>query len=107
MHIRSSVMTGLAAILLSTAAFADSSSTPANTSPTKPKAAQVEKLADRCSALEIQLDQAIGSHGNAAKLAAAKALRAKGENLCKTSHQSNGIKDLQQALKDLGVKPSA
>ena len=106
MRMQSGMITGMAAILLSTAALADSSSNPANTTPTKPKAAQTEKLADRCNALETQFDQAVGSHGNAAKLAAAKVLRTKGENLCKTSHQANGIKDLQQALKDLGVKPS-
>jgi hypothetical protein len=105
MLIRTSLVTGLAAILLSTAALADS--TPA-TSSTKPKPTQsTQKMADRCSALETQFDQAIATHGNAAKAAAAKQLRTKGATLCNSNKQASGIKNLQQALKDLGVKPSA
>jgi hypothetical protein len=105
MLIRTSIVTGLAAILLSTAALADS--TPA-TSTVKPKPTQnTQKMADRCSALETQFDQAITTHGNAAKAAAAKSLRTKGGMLCSSNKQASGIKNLQQALKDLGVKPSA
>jgi O-acetylhomoserine/O-acetylserine sulfhydrylase-like pyridoxal-dependent enzyme len=105
MLIRTSIVTGLAAILLSTAALADS--TPA-TSTVKPKPTQnTQKMADRCSALETQFDQAITTHGNAAKAAAAKSLRTKGGTLCSSNKQASGIKNLQQALKDLGVKPSA
>ena len=106
MLIRTSIVTGLAAILLSSAAFADST-TPA-TSTAKPKPTQnTQKLADRCSALETQFDQAITTHGTAAKAAAAKQLRTKGGTLCNSNKQASGIKNLQQALKDLGVKPSA
>ena len=66
---RTSIVTGLAVLLLSTTAFADS--TP-STSTMKPKPTQnTQKLADRCSALETQFDQAITTHGNAAKAAAA------------------------------------
>jgi uncharacterized protein (DUF305 family) len=107
MIIRTSIVTGLAAILLSTAAFADSA-TPATTAPVnKPKQTNMQKMADRCAALETQFDQAITTHGNAAKAAAAKQLRTKGGNLCSSNKQASGIKNLQQALKDLGVKPSA
>jgi hypothetical protein len=102
---RTSIVTGLAVLLLSTAAFADS--TPA-TSTVKPKPTQnTQKMADRCAALETQFDQAITTHGNAAKAAAAKQLRTKGGTLCGANKQASGIKNLQQALKDLGVKPSA
>ncbi len=105
MLMRTSIVTGLAAVLLSTAALADT--TPA-TSTAKPKPVQsTQKLADRCAALETQFDQAIATHGTAAKAAAAKQLRTKGGTLCSTNKQSSGIKNLQQALKDLGVKPSA
>ena len=104
MIIRTSIATGLAAILLSTAALADSTTT----TTTKPKPTeQSQKLADRCSALEAQFDQAITTHGNATKAAAAKSLRTKGGNLCNSNKQTSGIKNLQQALKDLGVKPKA
>jgi hypothetical protein len=64
-------------------------------------------MADRCAALETQFDQAIATHGNAAKAAAAKQLRSKGATLCGANKQASGIKTLQQALKDLGVKPNA
>lgn len=102
---RTSIVTGLAVLLLSTAAFADS--TPA-TSTVKTKPTQnTQKMADRCAALETQFDQAIATHGNAAKAAAAKQLRTKGGTLCSANKQASGIKNLQQALKDLGVKPNA
>lgn len=105
MLMRTSIVTGIAAILLSTAALADS--TPA-ASTAKPKPTQTsQKMADRCSALETQFDQAIATHGNVTKAAAAKSLRAKGATLCNSNKQANGIKNLQQALKDLGVKPNA
>jgi hypothetical protein len=104
---RTTIVAGLAAVLLSSAAFADSTTTP-SASTTKQKPTETtQKLADRCSALETQFDQAIATHGNAAKAAAAKSLRAKGGNLCSSNNQARGVKNLQQALKDLGVKPSA
>ncbi|GAB2175351.1 hypothetical protein [Dongia sp. agr-C8] len=103
MIIRTGIAAGLAAILLSTAALADSTATTTKTKPTE----QSQKLADRCSALEAQFDQAITTHGTAAKAAAAKSLRTKGGSLCNANKQASGIKNLQQALKDLGVKPNA
>ena len=106
MIIRTSIATGLAAILLSTAAMADSATTTTPTTKQKPTE-QSQKLADRCSSLEAQFDQAITTHGTATKAAAAKSLRTKGANLCNSNKQASGIKNLQQALKDLGVKPSA
>ena len=106
MLIRTTIATGLAAILLSAAAFADSTPTTSTVKPLKP-AQTPQQLAERCTALETQFDQAITTHGTASKAAAAKQLRTKGETLCKSSHQAGGIKNLQQALKDLGVKPSA
>jgi hypothetical protein len=106
MLIRTSIVTGLAAILLSTAAFADS--TPATSTTTKPKPTEnTQKMTDRCSQLETQFDQAIATHGSVAKAEAAKKLRTKGANLCNSNKQASGIKNLQQALKDLGVKPNA
>ena len=105
MLIRTSLFTGLAAILLSGAALADS--TPAVPA-AKPKPTEhSQQLADRCAALEIQFDQAIKTHGNATKAANAKSLRSKGGSLCSSNNQASGIKTLEQALKDLGVKPNA
>ena len=109
MLIRTTIVTGFAAILLSTAALADTTTTTTTAPTAKPSKTTptTQKLADRCSALESQFDQAIGSHGTAPKAAAAKQLRTKGETLCKANHQTSGIKNLQQALKDLGLKPNA
>jgi hypothetical protein len=104
---RITIVTGLAAVLLSTAALADSTTTPSSATAKQKPTETTQKLADRCSALETQFDQAITSHGNAAKAAAAKSLRTKGGTLCNSNNQARGIKNLQQALKDLGVKPSA
>jgi hypothetical protein len=104
---RTTIVAGLAAVLLSSAAFADSTTT-SSTATTKQKPTETtQKLADRCSALETQFDQAIATHGSAAKAATAKSLRSKGGSLCNSNNQAHGIKTLQQALKDLGVKPSA
>ena len=106
MVIRTSIATALATILLTGAALADSTS--ASTAPVnKPKQTATQKMSDRCAALETQFDQAITTHGNAAKAAAAKQLRTKGASLCSANKQANGIKNLEQALKDLGVKPNA
>jgi len=105
MIIRTSIVTGLAAILLSGAALADSATT--NPATTKKPTENSQRMADRCAALETQFDQAITSHGNATKAAAAKQLRTKGGDLCKANNPANGIKNLEQALKDLGVKPNA
>jgi hypothetical protein len=107
MIIRTSIAAALAAILLSGAAYADSATT-TTTQTTKSKTTeQSQKLADRCSALETQFDQAITTHGNAAKAGAAKSLRTKGGTLCNANNQKMGIRNLTQALKDLGVKPNA
>jgi hypothetical protein len=107
MLVRTSIVTGFAAILLSTAAFADTATT--TTPPTKPAKQKetTQQLTDRCAALATQFDQAITTHGTAPKASAAKQLRTKGETLCKSNHQTTGIKNLQQALKDLGLKPNA
>jgi len=100
------VVTGLAAVLLSTAAFADSTPSTTTTKPTK-SVEKTQKMTERCSSLESQFDQAITSHLNAAKAATAKQLRTKGETLCKANNQTMGVRNLTQALKDIGVKPHA
>jgi hypothetical protein len=101
------VVSGLAAVLLSTAAFADSTPATSTTKTTTKSVEKTQKLTERCSSLETQFDQAIGSHLNAAKAAAAKQLRTKGETLCKANNQTMGVRNLTQALKDIGVKPHA
>jgi hypothetical protein len=88
MKIRTLLVSATAAAVLSTAAFA------ATTTP-----------AQQCTALEKQFDQEIVTHGTAAKAAQAKALRADGGKLCKAGKPKTGVKKLEDALNDIGVKP--
>ena len=62
--------------------------------------------ADKCAALEKQFDQAIVKHAKDAKAADAKTLRTDGGKLCTSGKTTDGTKKLQQALNDIGVKPT-
>jgi hypothetical protein len=112
MRIFSFLSIAFAAALLSTAAVAQST-TGANTPPPDPAHGEVvplgsnSQLADRCAALLIQFDGEIANHGDAAKAEKAKKLRASGEKQCKAGHHQDGIDNLTQALKNIGVKPRA
>lgn len=59
----------------------------------------------RCSALESQFDHSIDAHATAKKAAAAKALRREGAELCASGKPVNGIRKLEQALRDINVMP--
>ncbi len=61
--------------------------------------------AQQCTKLEKQFDSAIKKHASAAKAADAKQARADGGDLCKAGKSEDGVKKLQEALQDLGVKP--
>jgi hypothetical protein len=61
--------------------------------------------AQQCTKLEKQFDAAIKKHGTAAKAADAKQARADGGDLCKAGKPEDGVKKLQEALQDIGVKP--
>lgn len=61
--------------------------------------------AARCTALQTQFDTAIKTHETAKKAAMAKALRQEGGQLCASGKTSAGVKKLEQALRDIGVKP--
>jgi hypothetical protein len=62
--------------------------------------------ADKCTALEKQFDQAIATHTKDAKATDAKTLRTDGGKLCTSGKTNDGMKKLQQALNDIGVKPT-
>ena len=62
--------------------------------------------AEKCTALEKQFDQAIVKHTKDAKAADARTLRADGGKLCVAGKTDDGMKKLQQALNDIGVKPT-
>jgi len=88
MQIRTLMVTAAASALLATAAFG------AATTP-----------AQQCSALEKQFDRELVTHGTAARVTQAKALRADGEKLCRSGKPKTGVKKLNDALDELGVKP--
>lgn len=88
MNVRTLIGATLAAVIMSTAAFA-ATMTPAQ----------------QCTALEKQFDQEIVKHATAAKAAQAKTLRTDGGKLCQIGKNDDGVKKLKQALKDIGVKP--
>ena len=63
--------------------------------------------AQQCTALQKQFDQEIIKHGSATKAGAAKELRADGAKLCTAGKSTDGVKKLEAALNDIGVKPQS
>lgn len=64
--------------------------------------------AQQCTKLEKQFDGAIGKHGTDAKAADAKTARADGGTMCKSADKkADGVKKLQEAVTDIGLKPRA
>jgi hypothetical protein len=61
--------------------------------------------AQKCTALEKQFDAAIVKHEKSAKAADAKTLRTEGGTLCASGKADEGVKKLQAAFNDIGVKP--
>ena len=100
----------LAAVaLVGSTAFA---ATPGPTQLIKPthdalKVVTMTKGSDRCTALQSRFDSSIKTHETAKKASAARALRSEGGQLCASGKTKAGIKKLEQALNDIGVKPYA
>lgn len=62
--------------------------------------------AQQCTKLERQFDAAIKKHANDPKVADAKQLRSNGGDLCKSADKkADGVKKLQEAITDIGLKP--
>jgi hypothetical protein len=61
--------------------------------------------AAQCTALQKQWDQSITQHSSASKVKEARALHTDGVKLCSSGKSSDGVAKLEQAIKDLGVKP--
>jgi hypothetical protein len=89
MKIHTLVGAAMTGVFLSSAAFA-ASMTPAQ----------------QCTALEKQFDQQITKHTASAKYGTAKSLRSDGGKLCLSGNSAEGVKKLEQALNDIGVKPA-
>ncbi|HVJ42684.1 MAG TPA: hypothetical protein VM639_14375 [Dongiaceae bacterium] len=64
--------------------------------------------AQQCTKLEKQFDAAIKKHANDPKAADAKQARTDGGDLCKSADKkADGVKKLQDAVTDIGLKPRA
>ena len=60
-----------------------------------------------CSALESQYQDAAQDHQGAPGIDKASELYSQGRNLCNDNEGSAGVQKLQQALRDIGVRPQA
>ncbi len=67
--------------------------------------AAMTSMAEKCTSLEQQTATAIREHASAKKIADAKKMHAQGSKLCASDKKDDGVKKLEQALRDLGVKP--
>ena len=65
------------------------------------------QMTSACSALESQYQDAAQDHQNAPKIGKADQLYSQGRNLCNDNEGSVGVQKLQQALRDIGVRPQA
>jgi len=99
MNIRT-VLLGIAGTaLISSAALAATGSNSEN------HPANREQMADRCTALESQYQDAITSHHGAARFDRAQGLGSLGTTECQSNQGTMGAHKLEQALADLGVQP--
>jgi hypothetical protein len=62
-------------------------------------------MAEKCTSLEHQTVTAIKDHALAKKITEAKKMHEEGSKLCAGDKKVEGITKLEQALRDLGVKP--
>lgn len=103
MNPRMLVTAAAAVLMLAGGAFA--ASPPSHDYAARPQLAAAKTPAEQCTALEKQFDAAIVKHATAAKAADAKTLRQEASTLCTTGKAPDGVKKLEQAFKDIGVKP--
>lgn len=89
MQMRSLILAAAASLMLAPAAFA-ATMTPAA----------------QCTALEKQFDQVSGQHSTAGKYSEARALRVDAGKLCASGKPADGVKKLDQALRDIRVTPA-
>jgi hypothetical protein len=101
MKIRTVLMAIVATSALSGAAFA------ANVSRDTSHPSNREEMSGKCSALESQYNSIIEGKLNAAKVGKAEGLHAQGVSACESNNSDIGVNKLEQAVRDLGVKPAA
>jgi len=99
-----------ASSLLATATFAAQSANVSNNAKhgTDSREVAAENSAEltHCTELQQQVDQLIKSDTAGSNIATAKALRMKAGQLCASGNTVQGIAQLEQALGELGQKPT-
>jgi len=93
-----------AALLTAPAAFAANSQSAVTPTAAKARSA-AHSTAEACSVLQRQWDQVALQHKNDAKFAPARELRYEGGRLCSGGKTAAGTAKLEQAIKDIGLKP--
>ena len=101
MNIRTVVLAIAATSALSTAAFAVPNPHETNHPSSR------EEMTASCAALESQYDSIINDKVNMPKANKAEGLHAQGVNACESNNSDIGVQKLQQAVRDLGVRPAA
>jgi len=91
-----------AALAIAAPAFAANSTNPA---PQTTKSAAAVSSAKACRVLQQQWDAVADQHKSDAKFVPARELRYEGGRLCGGGKASQGVAKLEQALKDIGLKP--
>jgi hypothetical protein len=102
MTIRKIITAVTAAVILAPAAFG--ATTPASTTAPAAAAAPAMTPAAHCDALQKQYNTAATANATNPNAAKAKKLASDGEKLCKEGKPADGVKKLEHALKELGVK---
>ena len=66
-----------------------------------------EQMSAQCSVLESQYNGIIDGNSNAPQAGRAEGLHAQGVDACENNDSGIGAQKLEQAVRDLGVKPAA
>jgi hypothetical protein len=101
MKIRTVLMSVVAMSAISTAAFAAPNAHDTNHPSSR------EEMSYNCSVLESQYDSIIAGKLGAPKADKAEGLHAQGVDACQSNNSDVGVQKLEQAVRDLGVKPAA
>ncbi len=101
MNIRTVLMALVATSAISTAAFATPNANDTNHPSSR------EQMSAQCSTLESQYNSVIEGNQNAPKANKAEGLHAQGVSACENNESGIGVQKLEQAVRDLGVKPAA
>ena len=103
MKIRTVLLAVVATSALSGAAFAANLGTHGDVSHPSNR----EEMSYNCSVLESQYNSIIEGKMSAPRADKAEGLHAQGVNACQDNNSDVGVQKLQQAVRDLGVKPAA